>query len=294
MYFFMCVYSKKPNDRKHAARSHARTPPPQKNNKANDKANDTPPIIWVIAAQDPTGGAGLQADLETIASRGGHAVCLPTALTVQDTRRLHELLPLPAAWLRRQARALLSELPAQACKIGVIGKPATVKVIRWVLARLPGVPVVLDPVLQASGGGELASPAVRAALLEDLLPHTTLLTPNRAEALSLSGASDPDRAAAVFLARGARGVLISSVASNDRELWHRLYEGNTRYDFRSTRLVGEYHGSGCTLSAALALELARKYPPHVAVQRALDYSAQTLARAFAPGQGQRIPRRWSG
>ncbi len=256
--------------------------------------NDAPPIIWVMAAQDPTGGAGLQADLETIAALGGHAVCLPTALTVQDTRSLHAVLPLPASWLRRQAQLLLADLPAQACKIGVIGKPAMARAIRWVLERLPGIPVVLDPVLRAGGGGELATASTRAALLEHLLPRTTLLTPNRAEALFLSGAANVDRAAAVLRGRGARGILITSASANRREIRHSLYQNGDRHDFHSPRLAGKYHGSGCTLAAALALELARKRSPRAAVQRALDYTAAALGRSFSPSRGQRRGQRLPG
>jgi len=145
------------------------------------------PNILVIAGHDPSGGAGIHADIEAIQSTGGFASTLITALTVQNSRKVSSFQLTPLELLEQQADALLADYEFQAVKIGMTGSVATVEWIARLLARLPGVPVVLDPVLAAESGGSLAQGDLNEALMDRVAPQATVLTPNLPEAGQLSG-----------------------------------------------------------------------------------------------------------
>ena len=147
-----------------------------------------PPIVLTFAASDPTGGAGLQADLLTLAALGCHPLSVVTGLTVQDTRGVECLEAVASALVTRQANALLAESKVAAFKAGVLASPDNVRAVAAIAAQHENVPLVLDPVLASGRGDALASGAVRAALMEALIPLTTLLTPNTLEAEQLGGA----------------------------------------------------------------------------------------------------------
>src|SRR5882757_8416493 len=149
-----------------------------------------PPIVLTFAASDPSGGAGMQADLLTLASMGCHPVSVITALTVQDTAGVEAVMPVDADWVSDQARCLLEDMPVDAFKIGVLGSVENIAAIAEILSDYPDVPVVLDPVLASGRGDELASDEMMHALTELLLPHTTLLTPNSMEARRLAEGDD--------------------------------------------------------------------------------------------------------
>src|SRR5262245_9730152 len=133
-----------------------------------------PPIVLTFAASDPTGGAGLQADLLTLAALGCHPLSVVTALTVQDTHGVDSLDAVDARLVERQAATLLAELKVAAFKLGVLGSAENARAIGGILTRHPHVPVVLDPVLASGRGDPLASDAVLAALLESIVPRATL------------------------------------------------------------------------------------------------------------------------
>src|SRR5262245_59990239 len=161
-----------------------------------------PPIVLTFAASDPTGGAGLQADLLTLAALGCHPLSVVTALTVQDTRGVDSLEAVDAALVERQAAKVLAEVKVAAFKLGVLGSTANVRAIAAIVASQPRVPLVLDPVLASGRGDPLASDAAVASLLELIVPRATLATPNTLEARRLGG----ERA---LLDRGCRYVLVT-------------------------------------------------------------------------------------
>jgi len=192
---------------------------------------------------------------------------------------------LDAALVSEQAERLLSELQVAAFKIGVVASAAIASAIAALLAALPRVPVVLDPVLASGRGDSLADAAVLAAMRERLLPRTTVLTPNTLEARALGGVTE-------CLARGCQYVLVTGTHENTAQVVNTLYgqNGVVRSD-SWPRLPGSYHGSGCTLAAAIAATVANGLEVSDAVKDAQEYTWQTLKAAFRPGMGQHIPDR---
>src|SRR5438309_5465066 len=157
-----------------------------------EQAADFPPIVLAFAASDPSGGAGIQADILTLASMGCHPLSVLTAITVQDTMGVEGVQALDAEWVADQARCLLEDMPVDAFKIGVLGSVENIAAIAEILADYPDVPLVLDPVLASGRGDELASDEMLHALRELLLPQTTILTPNSLEARRLADTEDDD------------------------------------------------------------------------------------------------------
>lgn len=262
----------------------------------------TLPVVLVFAASDPSSGAGIQADLLTLASLGCHPVTALTAVTVQDTLGVASVHPVEAAVVERQARALLEDMPVAAFKIGVLGSVENVEAVAGIVADYPNIPLVLDPVLASGRGDEFADEALRAALKALLLPQCTVLTPNTLEARRLveeddaddAGAAtlDSDALAARLVELGAAHVLLTGTHAHTPEVINALYSeaGLLRAD-RWPRLPGSYHGSGCTLASALAACLAEGMAIEAAVQAAQEYTWHTLAHAFRPGMGQFVPDR---
>ena len=245
-----------------------------------------PPIVLTFAASDPTGGAGLQADLLTIAAMGCHPLSVLTALTVQDTSGVDSVQAVDAERVRAQAEALLADMRVAAFKLGVLGSAENMRVIADLLSDLPEIPVVLDPVLASGRGDPLASEEMAQALCELIVPQATIVTPNSVEARRLGGAER-------LLAMGCEFVLVTGTHEASDEVVNTLYDsgGVVRAD-RWQRLPGSYHGSGCTLASAIAAALASGRGVPEAVRDAQEYTWQALAAAFAPGRGQFLPNRF--
>ncbi len=244
-----------------------------------------PPNVLAFAASDPTGGAGVQADLLTLASLGCHPLSVLTALTVQDTHGVHRLQAVDAALVAEQAHYLLAELPVAAFKLGVLGSAANAAVVADALAAHARVPVVLDPVLASGRGDALADDRLREALRTRLAPLATVITPNRLEARALGGVD-------ALLALGCRYVLVTGTHADTPEVVNTLHDarGVVRED-RWPRLNASYHGSGCTLASAIAARLALGDAVPEAVRAAQAYTWRALERGFKPGSGQYLPRR---
>jgi hydroxymethylpyrimidine/phosphomethylpyrimidine kinase len=256
-----------------------------------------PPIVLAFAATDPSGGAGLQADVLTLASMGCHPLTVVTAATIQDTMGVEEIMALDAEWVADQARCVLEDMPVNAIKIGVIGSIENITAIAEVVSDYPEVPLVLDPVLASGRGDEFATDEMISALRELLIPQTTIITPNSIEARRLvqeDGEDELDLAecARRLLALGCEYVLITGTHENTTQVVNTLYgqEGVVRTD-RWDRLPGSYHGSGCTLASAIAATIANGLSISDAVKDAQEYTWQTLKAAFRPGMGQHIPDR---
>jgi hydroxymethylpyrimidine/phosphomethylpyrimidine kinase len=260
---------------------------------------DLPPIVLVFAASDPSGGAGLQADIMTLSSMGCHPLSVVTAVTIQDTTGVDDVSPIDSEWVADQARCVLEDMAVAAFKIGVLGSVETIAAIAEVVSDYPEIPLVLDPVLASGRGDELASEEMVAALRELLVPQTTIITPNSLEARRLAiddnnEEDDPDLAecAQRLIASGCEYVLVTGTHENTPQVVNTLYgqEGILRSDSWQ-RLPGSYHGSGCTLASAIAATIANGLPIGDAVKDAQEYTWQTLKAAFRPGMGQYIPDR---
>jgi hydroxymethylpyrimidine/phosphomethylpyrimidine kinase len=252
------------------------------------------PVVLVLAGLDPTGGAGLQADIEAIACMGSHAAPVATAITIQDTANVVGYTPLSAGLVIQQARAVLEDVPVAAVKIGMVGSVETIEAIYTLLRDYADLPVVLDPVLRASGGGSLASDATAAAMKSLLFPLTTIVTPNTHEARALTPEADTlDACGVALLAHGAGMALVTGGDENSAEVVNTLYVNNRALErYKWERLDGSYHGSGCTLAAALAGLLAQGYEPYTAIYKAQEYTWQTLKHGYRIGMGQCIPHRF--
>ena len=262
----------------------------------------SPPIVLSFAASDPSGGAGIQADLMTISSMGCHALSVITALTVQDTVGIDSVLCFDADWVDDQARKLLEDMPVDAFKIGLLGSTENIEAIAGILSDYPDIPLVFDPVLASGRGDELADEEMIAAIQSLLLPHTTVLTPNSIEARRLvcktelgedEGDLSLEECARRLLAFGCEYALLTGTHENTPQVVNDLYHasGLLRSD-RWERLPGSYHGSGCTLASALAAGLAHGLEVDEAVREAQEYTWQALAAGFHPGMGQFIPDRF--
>ena len=254
---------------------------------------NTIPVVLCLSGNDPSGGAGIQADIEAVASMGGLAAPVITALTVQDTQNVLRLEPVEPALVIEQARAVLEDMPVAAIKIGLLGNVENIEVIHTLLHDYPALPVVLDPILRAGGGSRLTNDAMHQAMRELLFPYVTVLTPNSQEARALAHEADTlDACAQELLDDGCELVLITGAHEATHEVENRLY-GNHRLleTFNWERLPGSYHGSGCTLAASIAGLLAHGLEPFSAIHEAQEYTWQTLKQGFRLGMGQSHPNR---
>jgi hydroxymethylpyrimidine/phosphomethylpyrimidine kinase len=256
-----------------------------------------PPVVLTFAASDPSGGAGMQADILTLASMGCHPLSVITAITVQDTLGVEGVQAIDAEWISDQARCLLEDMPVDVFKIGVLGSLEIVSAVAEIVSDYPDTPLVLDPVLASGRGDEFANEDMIDAMRELLLPHTTIVTPNSMEARRFAGIDDEeDVPLAVcgerLLSLGAQYVLITGTHEATPEVVNTLYGkgGVVRRD-SWPRLPGSFHGSGCTLASAIAAMLANGLDLPEAVREAQDYTWQTLRNAYRPGMGQHLPDR---
>ena len=267
----------------------------------------SPATVMTFSASDPSGGAGLQADLMAIVSMGCHAANVVTGLTVQDTTGVSEFVAVEADRVDDQARTVLEDMPVAAFKIGVLGDVETVAVVAEIVSDYPDLPVVLDPVLASGRGDAFADDDTLSAIRELLLPQVTVLTPNSYEARRLARDGDDDEAdagakvltldaaAAKLVALGAEFVLVTGTHEATTDVVNVLYGGESGARMRSDawkRLAGSYHGSGCTLASAVAALLAGGHDVEDAVREAQEYTWRTLEAGFRPGMGQWLPDRF--
>ncbi len=250
------------------------------------------PIVLCFSGHDPSGGAGIQADIETLLSHHCHAASIITALTEQNTQNVKKLIPQPAADIICQAETLFSDFNIAAIKIGLIGHRDTAEAIEHILKQCSGIPVVLDPVLAAGGGTDLAGQSLIGTIVERLLPLTQVLTPNSEEARRLSGLTDLPDCAHWLQEKGTSHVLITGTHEQSENVHNQLFmPDNLSETFTWERLPYSYHGSGCTLASAIAGLLAQGLDVFTAVHEAQEYTWNALAAAYKPGRGQHNPDR---
>lgn len=240
------------------------------------------PTALTVAGSDPGGGAGIQADLKTFLDHGVYGMAALTALTAQNTREVTAVHVVPPDMVTAQIRAVRDDLPIGAVKIGML---ANSSVARAVAAALAGIeaPVVLDPVLVAKSGARLLDPEAERALREEVVPLATLVTPNLPEASVLLEGEAPE----AWVRRTGKGLLLKDGHGSGPEVADRLFlpDGRTR-TWRHPRLeTRNNHGTGCTLSSAIAARLARGEPLERAVEGALVYVTSLLRVSAEHGLG---------
>lgn len=256
------------------------------------------PIVMCFSGNDPTGGAGIQADIEALASMGCHAAPVITAITVQDTQDVQGYSPCDLTGITEQARAVLEDMPVDAFKIGMLGSVEAVEAVHSILRDYRDIPVVFDPVLASGAGTSLVDEDFIDAICELILPETTVFTPNSMEARAIAHEADNLEACAQeLLDLGCEYVLITGSHENTEKVHNVLYANHRQLDdFAWERLPHSYHGSGCTLASSLAGLLAQGLDPLAAVHEAQQYTWQALKHGRRMGMGQYLPNRffWAG
>ncbi len=246
--------------------------------------------VLIIAGSDSGGGAGVQADIKTVTALGGYAMTAITALTAQNTRGVIDVLPIPAAFVAKQMRAVLDDIGADCVKTGMLGDGEVIDAVCRVLAEKgAGIPMVVDPVLRAHDGTDLLEADAVTRLSARLFPRATLLTPNVPEAAILTGMRIDDRDGMVEAGRrlldlGPAAVLVKGGHLSGETVRDILVTTAGLEIFEHPRLSGRpLHGTGCTLSSAIATGLAQGMGLCDAVRRARGYVFEAIRRA--PGLG---------
>lgn len=251
------------------------------------------PAVLSFSGHDPSGGAGVQADIETIVSHQCHAASVITVLTEQDTQNVKKLIPQSPDNIVSQATTIMADILVKTIKIGLLGHPDTVFAIHKILKHHPNLSVVFDPVLAAGGGTDLSSENLIRAINDVLLPCTTVLTPNSEEARRLTGVNDLNECGLNLLEKGCDYVLITGTHEATPEVSNQLFhDGQCVETYSWNRLPYSYHGSGCTLAASIAALLAQGLNPLAAIAEAQEFTWNALNAAYQPGKGQHIPNRF--
>nr|WP_216076946.1 hydroxymethylpyrimidine/phosphomethylpyrimidine kinase [Acinetobacter defluvii] len=244
---------------------------------------------------DPSGGAGIQADIEAIGQSGAHAAIACTALTIQNSQRVFGFEATSKELLLAQANAVVGDLPIKAVKSGMLGTTDNIAALAEFLREHPDYLYVLDPVLVANSGGSLGNQATLVKAFVELLPLATVLTPNTVELRALTGEQDLEKATAKLFEMGAKAVLVKGGHEDTPDyIRNALYiDGKMVSETKCPRLEGEYHGSGCSLASFIAGRLAQGDHLKQAVHHAETWLFGVLKNAETPVQGgQKIPKRF--
>ena len=253
------------------------------------------PTVLCFSGLDPSGGAGLQADIEAIGQSGAHAAIACTALTIQNSQQVFGFEATSKELLLAQAHAVVGDLPIKCVKSGMLGTTDNIAALAEFLREHPNYLYVLDPVLVANSGGSLGDQATLVKAFIELIPLATVLTPNTVELRALTGIQDIDQATAKLFEMGAQAVLIKGGHEDTPDyIRNALYsKGQLVSETHCPRLEGEYHGSGCSLASFIAGRLAQGDELKVAVNHAEAWLFGVLKNAEMPvPNGQRIPKRF--
>jgi hydroxymethylpyrimidine/phosphomethylpyrimidine kinase len=215
-----------------------------------------------------------------------------SCLTVQDTRNVYGAEAVSADLIRQQLQCLAEDTPIHAIKTGALGNAAVVDVLVEFIREHAGIPVITDPVIKAAGGGDLADDELVTAMKEKLFPLAEMITPNGVELAMLGGSDDPDQAAANLLAGGCESVLATGGHGTGAHIINTLYNhGPEPMRWEVERIGGEYHGTGCTLAAAIAAGRASGLSQRAAISQAQNYVQRAILHALEVGKGQPVPDR---
>lgn len=247
----------------------------------------------MLSGLDPSGGAGIQADIQAITSIGAHPLPVLTCLTVQDTRNVYGAEPVSPDLIKQQLECLAQDTPIHAIKTGALGNAEVVEVLVEFVKKHSGVPLIVDPVIKAAGGGDLADDALVTAMKDKLFARAEMITPNGIELAQLGGSDDPAEAARNLLQTGCESVLATGGHGTGIHIINTLYNHAPEPMEWEVERVGsnEYHGTGCTLAAAIAAGRAMGLSPRAAISQAQNYVHRALLHALTVGQGQKVPDR---
>lgn len=253
------------------------------------------PTVLCFSGLDPSGGAGLQADIEAIGQSGAHAAIACTALTIQNSQQVFGFEATSKELLLAQANAVVNDLPIRCVKSGMLGITDNITALAEFLIQHPNYAYVLDPVLVANSGGSLGDQATLVTAFQQLIPLATLITPNTVELRALTGIQDIDEATEALFKLGAKAVLVKGGHEETPDyIRNALYINNDLVsETTCARLEGEYHGSGCSLASFIAGRLAQGDTVQQAVNHAETWLFGVLQQAESPvADGQKIPKRF--
>ncbi len=255
------------------------------------------PVVMSFSNLDPSGSAGIQADIETLASLGCHCTPVITSLWAKDTAELKEIVPVDPSLLIEQARVILEDMPVKVIKIGHLGSIENIEAIHSILSDYPNIDVVLDPVSTYSGDEERSAMVMNQmnqAMESLLLPQATIITPDLVEAQNMGRQADTiDACAMEILEMGCENLLIAGTSRNQTSIENRLYrQDGSKKSYQWERLGIVSHGSGSTLSASIAAYLAHELRMLDAVEQGQNFTWHALAHSRQLGMGQRTPNRF--
>mgnify|MGYP001408599111 FL=1 len=259
----------------------------------------SPPIVMTFSATDPSGGAGLQADVGTLSSLGCHPASIVTGFTVQDTIGVDRLISVDSEVVNDQARSILEDMEVSIFKLGLLSSKENISIIAQIISDYPDIPLIIDPVLSSGRGDKFTDIETRNMILELLFPGALLITPNTLEARQLLNQEDEhldsslEVCADFFKEIGCQNVLITGTHENTKNVVNTLYSpSNQIIPYHWDRLPGNFHGSGCTLTSAIAAYYALGLTIEDAIEEAQYFTWQALKNGFKPGMGQLIPNRF--
>jgi hydroxymethylpyrimidine/phosphomethylpyrimidine kinase len=247
--------------------------------------------ILSIAGSDPSGGAGIQIDLKTFQALGANGMAVPAALTAQNSLGVTAAYPVPPRELAQQIETLLSDIKPDAVKTGMLLTRQTVNAVATAVRKYRIRSLIIDPIIRSSSGKMLLKPDAVQALKKDLFPLALVITPNIPEVEVLTGMriltdEEMDFAAGKLLDMGPLYVLIKGGHRGSGEAVDTLYGGKTVLSFSTERLKGEFHGTGCVLSSAIAVFIGQGLPVEKAVEKAKLFVEKMLKRARRVGKGR--------
>ena len=241
-----------------------------------------------IAGSDPTGGAGLQADLKVFRAFGVHGLSIVSAITAQNTVAVESVLPVEKDFFGRQLQILLSDIRPDAMKVGMLYSEWAVDLIAEVIKEYSLHNLVIDPVTVSSSGKTLVADGTLDAIKEKLFPLAKIITPNIYEAFVLTGLrieerKDMEEAAKILKDMGTEVVVITG--GHLEAIALDVYYDGEFHDVESEKVEGEYHGTGCVFSAAITASLALGYIPLESVREAKEFISRAIRKAYHPGKG---------
>ena len=256
-----------------------------------DMKEDTP-IVLVIGGLDPTGGAGVLADSQTILMNGCHPITLVTCLTAQNTNSFNGMKATNANFFKKMSKTLLKDISSiRAIKIGALANEEIIKSVKEIIINYKNIPVVLDPIIETSSGGSLISKEGIKELKLSLLPYAELVTPNIEEAKFLTNKDSLSEITEQFHKLKSNYIFIKD-NEEENQIRNYLYKNKQLIkEWQVAKIKGKFQGTGCSISSCIASNLAKEIKIEESIELAQDTVHQSLLNAIDLGKGQKIPKR---
>ena len=253
---------------------------------------EDPPIVLVIGGLDPTGGAGVLADSQTILMNGCHPITLVTCLTAQNTNSFNGMKATNANFFKKMTKTLLKDISSiRAIKIGALANEEIIKLVKEIIINYKNIPVVLDPIIETSSGGSLISKEGIKELKLSLLPYAELVTPNIEEAKFLTNKDSLSEITEQFHKLKSNYIFIKD-NEEENQIRNYLYKNKQLIkEWQVAKIKGRFQGTGCSISSCIASNLAKEIKIEESIELAQDTVHQSLLNAIDLGKGQKIPKR---